>query len=65
MFASMLWTDPGNSAQRRRYGNLGAQIDLRLSVLHWQDMTLSLGYAAGFREGRRAGNEWMISLKIM
>ncbi|TAK50400.1 MAG: hypothetical protein EPO27_04600 [Betaproteobacteria bacterium] len=65
VFASALWTEPGNSTQRRRYGNLGAQVDLRFSVLHWYDMTLSLGYAVGYRGGQRAGNEWMISLKIM
>lgn len=64
-FASMLWTEPGNASQRRRYGNLGAQVDLRFSVLHWYDMTLSLGYAVGYRAGQRAGNEWMLSLKIM
>ncbi len=64
-FASALWTEPGNSAQRRRYGNLGAQVDFRFSVLHWYEMTLSLGYAVGYRDGQRSGNEWMISLKIM
>ncbi len=65
VFASTLWTEPRDSALRRRYGDLGAQIDLRFSVLHWYDMTLSLGYAAGFRGAERAGKEWIISLKIM
>jgi len=34
-------------------------------VFHWYDMTLSAGYAVGFNGGRHAGDEWMISLKIM
>jgi hypothetical protein len=28
-------------------------------------MTLSLGYAAGFEDGEKRGDELMISLKIM
>jgi len=44
---------------------VGAQADLQFSVLHWYDMTLSVGFAAGFRGSQRAGTEWMVSLKIM
>ena len=65
VFGSVLWTEPGNSSQRVRHANLGAQVDLKLSMLHWYDLTLSLGYAVGYREGQRAGNEWMISLKLL
>ena len=65
VFASALWTDPGDPANRTRYANIGAQLDLRFSVLHWYEMTLSAGYAVGYRAGVRSGDEWMISLKIM
>ena len=65
VFAAGLWTDPERSELRKRYGSVGSQVDLRFSVLHWYDMTLSFGYAVGFRGGTRAGDEWMISLKIM
>ncbi len=65
VFASTLWTDPANSALRTDYASLGLQVDLRFTVLHWYTMTLSTGYAVGYRSGRRAGDEWMISLKIM
>ena len=65
MFASALWTEPGNSSLRQRYTSFGAQADLRFSVLHWHEFTLSLGYAVGYRGGQRAGNEWMISLKLL
>jgi hypothetical protein len=65
LFATALWTDPADPANRTRYGNIGAQLDLRFSVLHWYEMTLSAGYAVGYRAGARTGDEWMISLKIM
>ena len=65
LFASALWTDPGRSAGRARYGNAGAQVDLRFSVLHWHHVTLSAGYAVGYRGSKRAGDEWMLSLKVM
>ncbi len=64
-FASALWTDPQSSRFRRRHGNVGAQVDLRFHVLHWYDMTLSFGYAVGYRGTQRAGDEWMVSLKVM
>jgi hypothetical protein len=65
VFATALWTDPERSGLRRRYANLGTQVDLRFSVMHWFDMTLSAGYAVGFRGARRSGDEWMVSLKVM
>ena len=65
LFASGLWTDPRRSTARKTWTNLGGQGDLRFSVLHWYEMTLSAGYAAGFEGGRRAGHEWMVSLKLL
>ena len=64
LFAAGLWTDPGRPA-RRRYASLGAQADLRLSLLHWYDATFSIGWAAGYDGRRRAGSEWMVSLKFL
>lgn len=65
LFGTALWTDPGRSALRKRYTSLGAQLDLRFSVMHWYEMILSAGYAVGAESGRRTGHEWMLSLKIM
>ncbi len=65
VFAGWLMTELGNSALRKNYASVGAQADLRFSVLHWYGMTLSVGYAVGFEGSKRAGSEWMISLKIM
>nr|MCU0769794.1 hypothetical protein [Burkholderiaceae bacterium] len=65
LFATALWTDPNRSASRALYGNVGGQLDLRFSVLHWYETTLSVGYAVGFLEGGQRSSEWMVSLKIM
>jgi hypothetical protein len=65
VFVSGLWSDPGNDALRKNYTSAGLQVDVKFSTLHWYEMTLSIGYAVGYREGRRAGDEWMISLKIL
>ena len=65
VFAAGLWTEPQNASTRKNYASLGAQADLRFSVLHWYGMTLSVGYAVGYQGSQKAGTEWMISLKIM
>jgi len=65
VFAAGLWADPGNAAFRKNYATVGTQTDLHISILHWYDMTLSVGYAIGYQSSRRADSEWMISLKIM
>ena len=65
LFTSALFTDRSAPGEAVRYQNAGAQADLRFSVLHWYNMTLSIGAAEGFRDGRRAGHEYMVSLKIM
>jgi hypothetical protein len=65
VFVSALWTDPASRTHRNDYQSVGAQADLRFSVLHWYDMTLSVGYAVGFKGARRSGDELMISLKIL
>jgi hypothetical protein len=64
-FVTALWTDPGDSQRRNDYQSVGAQADLHFSVLHWYEMTLSVGYAVGFQGSRRRGDEVMVSLKIL
>ena len=64
LFASALFTDSKGTSSER-YANAGAQVDLRFSVLHWYQMTLSLGYAVGYKGSKRAGDEWMVSLKVL
>jgi len=50
---------------RRLRGSAGAQVDLRFMVLHWYEMTLSAGWAQGFRPMGVRSDEWMLSLKIL
>jgi hypothetical protein len=65
LFASTLWTDLAYSGLHDHDASTGAQVDLRFSLLHWYEMTLSAGYAVGFRGWQRRGDEWMLSLKIL
>jgi hypothetical protein len=65
VFVAGLWTEPGNAERRTSYASAGAQADLRFTILHRYEMTLSAGYAIGYQGSRRAGNEWMLSLKII
>ena len=65
VFVAGLWTEPGYGASGKNYASAGTQADLRFTILHWYEMTLSFGYAVGYQDSRRAGTEWMISLKIM
>lgn len=64
VFATGLWADPAGGGARRRWSNLGAQADLRFSVLHWYEATLSFGAAVGREAGGRTSREWMVSLKL-
>jgi hypothetical protein len=64
LFASGLRTDPGDLSERTVV-SAGAQIDLEFTLAHRLPMTFSIGYAAGYENGERLSDEWMISLKIM
>lgn len=65
VFATGLWTDRAGADRRQRYASAGAQVDLRFSVMHWYEMVFSIGWGVGYRGSERAGDEWMVSLKVM
>ena len=65
IFAGVLTTDPGSSAFERTVSSLGVQLDLNFTVVHRRNMTLSVGYAAGFESGSKLDDEWLVSLKIL
>ncbi len=65
LFASSLVTNVDDSALRIDAANIGTQLDLQFTVNTRYDMTLSIGYAAGFLEGSREDDEFMVSLKIL
>ena len=65
LFTGVLVTDPDSETRRRTVYSVGAQVDLSFTVVHRLPMTLSFGYAAGFEDGRKLNDEWMLSLKIL
>ena len=64
IFAGGLVTNVDASDLQRRVADLGAQVDVRFSLLSALDLTLSVGAAEAF-EGGRSHGEAMISLKIL
>lgn len=64
IFYAAVVADPGEPFERT-VTSLGAQLDLNFTIAHRLPMTLSVGYAAGYDEGDRVGDEWMVSLKIL
>ncbi len=65
LFAGVLSAKPADDSERRTVYDAGAQVDLSFTVLSRLDMTLSFGYAAGFEDGEKVDDEWMLSLKIL
>jgi len=64
IFAAALVSDPGKSFERT-FTSVGFQLDLHFTLIHRLPMTLSAGYAAGFRKGTKLDDEIMLSLKIL
>jgi hypothetical protein len=64
LFATALVADPDAAQNRRSYNNAGGQVDMRISVLSDLEMTLSIGYAAGFEGSKNRRDEFMLSLKL-
>jgi hypothetical protein len=65
LFVGALSAEPPDGSERRTVYDAGAQVDLSFTVLNRLNMTLSLGYAAGFEDGSKLDDEWMLSLKIL
>jgi len=63
-FAGALYAEP-SMGPPRNFQTVGAQLDFNFTVAHRLPMTLSVGYAQGFEDGERQGDEFLISLKIM
>ena len=65
LFGTGLVTDPEDASDRRSFGSVGAQVDLRLVTLSHLDSTLSLGWAVARGDGVPANSALMFSFKIM
>lgn len=63
LFATALMTDL--DADGTTWYSTGFQLDFQFTLLSRKDLTLSFGYAAGFRERRHESDEFMVSLRIM
>jgi hypothetical protein len=65
VFASGVVTNLDDRAVRRTVSNTGAQLDFRLTALSTLDLTLSIGGAVAFEDGRRPRREAMVSLRVL
>jgi len=65
VFATVLATDLDDGSRRRTLANVGAQIDLRFTLLSRLDLTLPAGYAVAVEDGWKPRHEGMISLKVL
>ena len=59
------WRPRNRDGGSRTYANVGAQLDLNFTVAMRLPMVLSVGAAAGFRDGDYRKTELLASLKIM
>ena len=64
LFAGFLAVD-GGFVPSHNYQTAGAQLDWNFTAMSRLPITLSIGAAAGFRDGHHRSNETLISLKIM
>ena len=65
LFTGVLATNLDSPVVRRTAGDLGGQLDFRLTVLSNLDMTLSAGAAAAVEQDGRPHGELMVSLKVL
>ena len=65
MFGAGLWTNLDDSELRRSLGSVGAQIDIRFTLLSHLDLTLSFGAAIAVEDGSKPRDELMLSLKLL
>lgn len=63
-FTSGLYTNFDNAEFESKIGNVGVQLDLRLSMLSRLSITVSAGYARAFEKGFRPADEFMVSVKL-
>ncbi len=65
LFVSALETDLGNHQFQRSSGDVGAQLDFQLHVMHRLPMMLSVGIAQGYGGGGLGKTEFMLSFQVL
>jgi hypothetical protein len=65
VFAGTLIIEDSLAGGRRRYHDVGLQLDLNFTIMDHLPMTISFGYAQGFEESQKVDDEWLVSLKVL
>ena len=65
VFVGSVVVNPGSAGVRRTVTDTGAQVDFRFGLLSTLDMTVSVGGALAFEDGRPPQREAMLSVKIL
>jgi hypothetical protein len=65
LFASALSANVDDDLRRTTTGDIGGQLDFRISFLSSFESTLSIGYAFAAEESQRLNQEFMVSLKLL
>jgi hypothetical protein len=65
LFVGNIAANPESDALRRVVTDAGAQVDFRFGLLSTLDMTVSVGGAYAFEDGRAPRGEAMLSIKIL
>jgi hypothetical protein len=65
LFGSGITTNIDSDLYRTKAANLGAQLDIRFTLLSNMRMTLSTGYAVAVQDDERRSDEFMFSVKIL
>jgi hypothetical protein len=65
LFTSGIITNMDEPLWRRKTGAIGAQLDIRLTLLSHLRLTLSAGYAAAFERAVKPTDEFMFSVKVL
>jgi len=65
LFSAAIVTNLDEQTLRRNVQNIGFQMDMEIILFSLFKTTISAGYAYAIEDGQKAGNELMLSLKIL
>ena len=65
LFTSGIVTNFDSSPDKRAFGNVGAQVDVKLVMFSLLESTFSFGYAVAVEQDQRLSKEFIFSLKIL
>jgi len=65
LFGTGIITNMDDAKWQRKVGDIGSQLDFRLTLLSHLRLTVSVGYAMAFEKGSTPVDEFMFSVKIL